>query len=72
MHRDIFKGKHNTIIEGHCPNYDNCGNTFSKLFVSLKNNMYCHDCTTKVKYNYETLLKICNENNYFICNSENK
>lgn len=54
--------KHNTIIEGHCPNHDNCGNTFSKLFVSLKNNMYCQDCTTKVKYNYETLLKICNEN----------
>jgi hypothetical protein len=54
--------RHNTIIEGYCPNYDNCGNTFSKLFVSLKNNMYCSDCTTKVKYNYETLLKICNEN----------
>ena len=64
--------RHNTIIEGYCPNYDNCGNTFSKLFVSLKNNMYCHDCITKVKYNYETLLKICNENKIILLKDYSK
>lgn len=57
------KVNHNTTIKGYCPNHNICGNTFSKLFVSLKNNMYCHDCTTKVKYNHETLVKICESNN---------
>lgn len=48
-----------TVIEGYCPNYEKCKNTFSKLYLSLENNIYCHDCATKVKYNYETLITLC-------------
>jgi hypothetical protein len=52
-----------TMIEAQCSNYDNCKNIFSKTFLSLENNLFCHDCTTKVKYTYKSLIKLCEEHN---------
>jgi hypothetical protein len=61
---DVDSVKHNTKIEYKCPNYDMCEQEVIKQFMTMKQNIFCHDCTTKHKYNYNTLIKISDEYNF--------